>query len=90
MVATFVTQSRIASLTASLSVAVPDVTARTSAPRLRMRRTFGAWRRMSSSPMKTTQGSPSRAQAVAVATPCWPAPVSAITRDFPRRRVSSA
>ena len=35
------TQSRIASLTASLSVAVPDVTARTSAPSARIRRTFG-------------------------------------------------
>ena len=41
MVSTFVTQSRIASLTASLSVAVPDVTDRTSAPRARIRRTFG-------------------------------------------------
>ena len=28
--------------------------------------------------------------AVAVATPCWPAPVSAITRVLPSRRVSSA
>ena len=27
---------------------------------------------------------------VAVATPCWPAPVSAITRVLPRRRVRSA
>src|SRR3954447_4553400 len=34
--------------------------------------------------------SPSRAQAVAVATPCWPAPVSAITRGLPIRLVSSA
>src|ERR1044072_6089488 len=30
------------------------------------------------------------AQAVAVATPCWPAPVSAMTRVLPMRRVSSA
>ena len=30
------------------------------------------------------------AHAVAVATPCWPAPVSAITRDLPIRLVSSA
>src|ERR671916_170145 len=30
------------------------------------------------------------AAAVAVATPCCPAPVSAITRDLPIRRVSSA
>ena len=87
---TLVTQSRIASLTASLSVAVPDVTERTSAPSARIRSTFGAWRWMSSSPMNTTHGSSSRAHAVAVATPCCPAPVSAITRDLPRRRVSSA
>jgi len=39
--------------------------------------------------MYTTHGSPSSAQAVAVATPCWPAPVSAMTRVLPRRRVSS-
>ena len=56
MVVTFVTQSRIASLTASLSVAVPEVTERTSAPSARIRSTFGAWRRMSSSPMNTTHG----------------------------------
>jgi hypothetical protein len=29
--------------------------------------------------MKTTQGMSNSAQAVAVATPCWPAPVSAMT-----------
>ena len=32
---------------------------------------------------------PEQAQAVAVATPCWPAPVSAITRFLPMRRASS-
>ena len=88
--ATFVTQSRIASLTASLSVAVPEVTERTSAPSARIRRTFGPWRSMSSAPMYTTHGRSSSAQAVAVATPCWPAPVSAMTRVLPSRRVSSA
>jgi len=31
-----------------------------------------------------------RAQIVAVATPCWPAPVSAITRGLPMRRASIA
>ncbi len=51
MVATFVTQSRIASLTASLSVAVPEVTERTSAPSARIRSTFGPCRSMSSAPM---------------------------------------
>ncbi len=34
--------------------------------------------------------SPSSAHAVAAATPCWPAPVSAITRGFPIRFASSA
>src|SRR3954469_1958741 len=33
---------------------------------------------------------PNSAQAVAVATPCWPAPVSAMTRVLPMRRVNSA
>ena len=87
---TFVTQSRIASLIASLSVALPRCTARTSAPRACIRSTFGCWRSMSSAPMYTTHGSSSSAQAVAVATPCWPAPVSAMTRVLPSRRVSSA
>ena len=34
--------------------------------------------------------SPSSAHAVAAATPCWPAPVSAITRGLPMRQASSA
>ena len=59
-------------------------------PSARMRRTLGAWRRMSSAPMYTTHSRSSSAQAVAVATPCWPAPVSAMTRGLPSRRVSSA
>ncbi len=33
--------------------------------------------------MYTVQGNPSRAQAAAVATPCWPAPVSATMRFAP-------
>src|SRR5947208_1651609 len=33
---------------------------------------------------------PGRAHATAVATPCWPAPVSAMTRCLPIRRVNSA
>ena len=36
------------------------------------------------------QSRPKYAAAVALATPCWPAPVSAITRVLPIRRVSSA
>ena len=48
-----------------------------------MRPTFGAWRFTSSAPMKTSQGRSKRAHAVAVATPCCPAPVSAMTRVLP-------
>ena len=55
-----------------------------------MRKTLSACRRMSSSPMYTTHSSPKRAHTVAVATPCWPAPVSAMMRRFPMRRASSA
>ncbi len=40
--------------------------------------------------MYTTHSSPNRAQTVAVATPCWPAPVSAMMRRFPIRSASSA
>ena len=54
--------------------------ARPSAPSRRMRPTFGAWRSMSISPMYTVHGRPRRAQAAALATPCWPAPVSATMR----------
>ena len=54
-----------------------------------MRSTLGACRRMSSEPMKTTHSSPKRAHAVAVATPCWPAPVSAMILVLPRRRAST-
>jgi hypothetical protein len=40
--------------------------------------------------MYTTQSKPSQAATVAVATPCCPAPVSAMSRVFPIRRASSA
>ena len=55
-----------------------------------MRSTFGFWRAISTLPMYTTHSSPSRAAAVAVATPCCPAPVSAITRRLPMRCASRA
>ncbi len=55
-----------------------------------MRKTLRAWRSTSSAPMYTSHSSPSSAAAVAVATPCWPAPVSAITRRFFIRAASSA
>ena len=47
-----------------------------------MRKTFGFCRSTSVAPMKTTHFSPKRAQTVAVATPCWPAPVSAMIRGL--------
>ena len=55
-----------------------------------MRHTLSAWRSTSTAPMYTVQSRPNSAAAVAVATPCWPAPVSAIMRRLPMRRVSSA
>ena len=73
------THARIASFTASFSVALPDSTGTTSAPSSFMRQTLSAWRSTSTAPMYTVQPSPNSAAAVAVATPCWPAPVSAIS-----------
>ncbi len=55
-----------------------------------MRKTLSSWRSMSTSPMYTTHSSPIRAAAVALATPCWPAPVSATTRCLPMRLASRA
>ena len=75
---------------ASFRVALPDDTGTTSAPRSRIRKTLSAWRSTSTAPMNTLQRKPNRAAAVAVATPCWPAPVSAMTADLPMSRVSSA
>ena len=74
---------------ASFRVFEPVVTDTTSAPSNFMRSTFTAWRTVSSSPMYTTQGRPNSAHAVAVATPCWPAPVSAMMRPFPSRLASN-
>ena len=62
----------------------------TSAPSSCMRNTLSAWRSTSTAPMNTMQSRPKSAAAVAVATPCWPAPVSAMRRCLPMRRVSSA
>ncbi len=82
--------SRNVADTASLSVAVPSSTACTRAPKRRMRYTLSAWRSVSSRPMNTSHSMPMSAAAVAVATPCWPAPVSAMRRVFPIRFASSA
>ena len=91
MSATFVTQSRIASLIASLSVAA----ARLDRAHLRAQRAPCAARWASAARCRArpctrrTAGRAARAT-VAVATPCWPAPVSAMRRVLPSRRASSA
>ena len=87
---TLVTQSRSASFIASLSVREPAVTGVTRVPSSFMRKTFSAWRSTSSAPMYTSQGMPNSAATVAVATPCCPAPVSAMSRRLPIRRASNA
>ena len=53
-----------------------------------MRKTFSDCRRTSSAPMNTSHWRPSSAVTVAVATPCCPAPVSAMMRGLPMRRAS--
>jgi hypothetical protein len=83
VVRTLVTQSRSASFMESLSVREPDSTEMTFAPSMRMRPTLGACRATSTAPMYTSHGNPIIAAAVAVATPCWPAPVSAMMRCLP-------
>ena len=83
------TQSRSASLSASLRVFEPDSTGMTLAPSSFIRETLGAWRSTSSAPWYTSQGRPKSAAAVAVATPCWPAPVSAMMRFLPILLASS-
>ena len=80
----------MASFIASFSVAPPSVTACTFAPSIFMRETFGACRATSVAPMKTSHSMPKSAATVAVATPCIPAPVSAMSRLLPIRRASSA
>ena len=90
MCSTVATHSRMASFTASFRVRLPEVTGRTSAPSSSMRKTFSSWRLVSTSPMNTVHSRPNSAAAVADATPCCPAPVSAMMRVLPIRRVSSA
>jgi ATP synthase subunit 6 len=75
-------------LIASFSVAAPEVTGTTSAPSSFMRNTLGCWRSTSVAPINTVQGRSNNAHAVAVATPCWPAPVSAMMRVLPMRFAS--
>mmetsp|Transcript_48185 Transcript_48185/g.96436 ORF Transcript_48185/g.96436 Transcript_48185/m.96436 type:complete len:203 (-) Transcript_48185:349-957(-) len=75
---------------ASLSVADPVATGTTLPPSILMRKTLSDCRLQSSAPMYTVRSMPISAQAVAVATPCWPAPVSQMMRFFPRRFARSA
>ncbi len=70
----------MASFTASFKVRLPEVTGRTSAPSSSMRKTLSSWRLVSTSPMNTVHSRPNSAAAVADATPCCPAPVSAMMR----------
>ena len=63
---------------------------RTSAPSSSIRKTLSSWRFVSTSPMNTVHSRPKSAAAVAAATPCCPAPVSAIMRVLPIRLVRSA
>ncbi len=86
---TCVTQPRIASFIASFSVRDPLSTTSTFAPSSFMRKTLSDWRRTSSAPMNTVHSMPSIAHTVAVATPCWPAPVSAKIFVLPMRFASS-
>ncbi len=86
---TCVTQPRIASFIASFSVREPLSTTSTRAPSSFMRKTLSDWRRTSSAPMKMVHSMPSIAHTVAVATPCWPAPVSANTLRLPIRFASN-
>ena len=55
-----------------------------------MRATLGAWRATSTAPMYTVQCIPSRAATVALAVPCMPAPVSAMSSVRPMRFASRA
>ena len=73
---------------ATATVCAPDVTALTLAPSSFMRNTLGFWRSTSTAPMKISHGILNLAHTVATATPCWPAPVSAMTRVLPMRLAS--
>ena len=87
---TLVTQSRIASLMASLRVRLPactghDLGAEQAHPGHVERLPPGVLLAHVDDALEAEQRA-----AVAVATPCWPAPVSAMTRVLPIARVSSA
>ena len=82
-------QSRMASLVASLRVAVPAVTGCTVAPSSRMRNTLRAWRRVFRAHVDHAlqpEASADRGRGDAM----LPAPVSAMIRFLPMRRASRA
>ena len=72
-----------ASSTASFRVIVPLFTETIFAPNIFILSTLGLAFWISVSPMYISHSSPNNAAAVAVATPCCPAPVSAIILVFP-------
>jgi hypothetical protein len=88
--ATFSTQSRIAAEVASLSVRAPASTGRRGAEQLHPLDVGLLAADVLGRPCRRRIRGPSSAQAVAVATPCWPAPVSAMIRGLPMRLASSA
>ena len=91
MPATLVTQSLRDSLIASLSVARAGVHANhLGAEQLHPVNVERLPAHVSSVPMYTRHRRPRSAAAVATATPCCPAPVSAMTRALPIRRASRA
>ena len=75
--------SEVEVLPSAKAVRLPESTGVTCAPSMRIRATFSAWRAMSSVPMYTTHSRPRCAATVAQATPCCPAPVSAMMRGLP-------
>ena len=82
MSSTVVTQSRMASLMASFSVREPDGHRHHLGAQQPHAEDVERLAPTSSSPMYTAHSSPSSAATVAVATPCWPAPVSAMMRGL--------
>ena len=78
----------MASLVASFRVLLPLIAGITFAPSIFILATLGAWRWISFSPIYTIHSIPFNAQTVAVATPCCPAPVSAMMRVLPNLRAN--
>ncbi len=82
-----VAQGLVERVLEALAAAIDAVT---FAPSSFMRKTLSDCRSTSTLPMKTSHCRLNSAAIVAVATPCWPAPVSAVMRSLPIRSASSA